>query len=78
MDVQSELVSPITSEVTLRKGGEYFIVCGVFTSLVICPHLEKRGNYPPPPPPLYGQTTSAGSAVEDHPRNDAGLAKASH
>lgn len=48
MDVQSELVSPITSEVTLRKGGEYFMVCGVFTSLVICPHLEKRGNCSPP------------------------------
>jgi len=46
MDVQSELVSPITSETTLKKGGEYFMVCGVFTSLVICLHLEMRGNYP--------------------------------
>lgn len=47
MDVQIELVSLIISEVTLKKGGEYFMVYGIFTSLVICPHLEKRGNNPP-------------------------------
>lgn len=51
------------------------MVCGVFTSLVICPHLEKRGSYPRP---SYGQTTSAGTEVEDHPLYDASLAKASH
>lgn len=47
MDVQSELVSLIISEVTLKKGGKYFVVYGIFTSLGICPHLEKRGNNPP-------------------------------
>lgn len=33
MDVQNELVSLITSEVTLKKEGEYLMVCGVFTLL---------------------------------------------
>lgn len=47
MDVQSELVSLIISEVTQKKGVEYFMACGIFTSLVTCPHLEKKGNNPP-------------------------------
>lgn len=75
MDVQNELVSLITSEVTLKKEGEYLMVCGVFTLLVICPHLEKRRNYTPCP--SYAQTASAGTEV-DHPLNDFGLDKASY
>lgn len=39
IDVQSELVGLIISVVTQKKGGEYFMVGGIFTSLVICPHL---------------------------------------
>lgn len=49
MDVQSELVSLIISEVTQKKGGEYFMACGIFTSLVTCPHLEKKERKQSPP-----------------------------